>query len=137
MHFLRVAVGSSVKAGARFILAGRSFVNAAPSSIPAGRRFVNAGRRYVKAGARFVNAAPSFVKEVGSFVNAGGNFVVEVGHYEKIPLCWEWDFCCVNYLTALNSIPLICLNCGLDAPYKDFTYIFISLATVINPFVGL
>lgn len=113
---LGVAVGSSVNAGARFILAGRSFVNAAPSSILAGRHFVKAGRRYVNAGTRFVNAAPSFVKEVGSFVNAGWNFGLAVGHYEKIPLCWEWDFCCVNYLTALNSIPLICLNCGLDAP---------------------
>ena len=126
-----------MSAGQSFEVAGRRFVNAVNSFMSAGGNFEYAGQNYILAGQGFVNAGRGYVNEVWNFVsavkrfeNAVRNFVPDVGRLVLTAFTY-------NYLTVLNSRPLICLYCGLVAPNRDFTYAFTSLAVAQSPFVGL
>lgn len=126
-----------MSAGRSFEPAGRRYVNAVNSFIPAGRNFEAAyqnsiltGQRFVNAGLGFVNDVRIFVSAVERFENAARNFVPDVESLFLTAFAYY-------YLTVLNSMPLICLYCGLVAPNKDFTYAFTSLAVAQSPLVGL
>lgn len=125
-----LAAHSSENAGRRNINAGRDFEPAGRSSEPAGQSskvagwsFIPAGRDFINAGRKFRSAGRGFEKAVRSSESDVGSSLLTVG--------------CSDYLTVLNSIPLICLYCGLVAPYNDFIYILTSLAVAQSPFVGL
>ena len=110
-----------MSAGWSFELAGRRYVNAVNSFIFAGRNFEVAGQYYILAGQRIVNAGFGFVNEVGNFVSAGERFENAARNFVTDVQSLFLTAFVYYYLTVLNSMPLICLYCGLVAPNKDFT----------------